>query len=67
MTSIRCCSTRPAPSPSAIAWRRAFFPVPGVTETELAEASLLASLADETPEGRSIVALCKGSYGLSGT
>jgi potassium-transporting ATPase ATP-binding subunit len=43
----------------------AFLTVPGVSEKKLAEAALLASLADETPEGRSIVALCKGSYGLS--
>ena len=43
----------------------ALFPVGGTSERELAEASFLASLADETPEGRSIVALCKGSYGLS--
>ena len=35
----------------------AFHPVPGVPETVLAEAALLASLADETPEGRSIVTL----------
>jgi len=41
----------------------ALFPVGGTGERELAEASFLASLADETPEGRSIVALCKGSYG----
>ena len=34
-----------------------FIPVPGVSERQLAEAALLASLADETPEGRSIVAL----------
>jgi K+-transporting ATPase ATPase B chain len=34
-----------------------FLPVKGVTQVELAEAALLASLADETPEGRSIVAL----------
>ena len=43
----------------------ALIPVAGVSEHELAEASYLASLADETPEGRSIVALCRGSYGLS--
>jgi len=42
-----------------------FLPVPGVTVAELAEAVLLASLADETPEGRSIVALAKGEYGLA--
>ena len=40
----------------------AFIPVPGVTEAELAQAALLSSLADETPEGRSIVALAKGNY-----
>jgi K+-transporting ATPase ATPase B chain len=38
-------------------------PMPGVTEAELAEAAQLASLADETPEGRSIVVLAK-QYGL---
>jgi potassium-transporting ATPase ATP-binding subunit len=43
----------------------ALFPVGGTSERDLAEASFLASLADETPEGRSIVALCKGSYGQS--
>ena len=43
----------------------AFIPVPGVTEPYLAEVILLASLTDETPEGRSIVALCKSNYGLS--
>jgi K+-transporting ATPase ATPase B chain len=37
----------------------AFLPAPGVTPAELAEAALLASLADETPEGRSIVTLAK--------
>ncbi len=36
-----------------------FLPVPGVTEAELADAAQLASLADETPEGRSIVVLAK--------
>ena len=41
----------------------AFVPMPGVTEAELAEAAQLASLADETPEGRSIVVLAK-QYGL---
>jgi K+-transporting ATPase ATPase B chain len=40
-----------------------FLPVPGVSETELAEAALLASLSDETPEGRSIVALATGEFG----
>ena len=37
----------------------AFVPVPGVTENELADAAQLSSLADETPEGRSIVVLAK--------
>ena len=41
----------------------AFIPAPGVSDRELASAALLASLADETPEGRSIVALAKGTYG----
>ncbi|MBJ7458047.1 MAG: potassium-transporting ATPase subunit KdpB [Thermoleophilaceae bacterium] len=41
----------------------AFIPMPGVGESELAEAAQLASLADETPEGRSIVVLAK-QYGL---
>ncbi len=43
----------------------AFIPVPGVAEKQLAELALLSSLADETPEGRSIVALSKSKYGLS--
>jgi len=41
-------------------------PVDGVSETELAEAAQLSSLADETPEGRSIVVLAKERYGLRG-
>ena len=41
-----------------------FLPVAGVTERELAEAALLASLADETPEGRSIVVLAKEKFGM---
>jgi potassium-transporting ATPase ATP-binding subunit len=41
----------------------AFIPMPGVEERELAEAAQLASLADETPEGRSIVVLAK-KYGI---
>jgi potassium-transporting ATPase ATP-binding subunit len=40
-----------------------FVPMPGVPESELAEAAQLASLADETPEGRSIVVLAK-QYGI---
>ena len=43
----------------------AFVPVPGVTDRELAAAALQSSLSDETPEGRSIVALAKGQYGQS--
>ncbi len=42
-----------------------FWPAPGVTEKEVADAAQLASLADETPEGRSIVVLAK-SYGIRG-
>ena len=41
-----------------------FKPVAGVSEQELADAAQLASLADETPEGRSIVVLAKEKYGL---
>jgi len=41
----------------------AFLPLEGVSEQELAEAAYLASRADETPEGRSIVALAKEKYG----
>jgi len=40
-----------------------FIPMPGVTEAELADVAQLASLADETPEGRSIVVLAK-QYGI---
>ena len=43
-----------------------FIPAPGVTEQELADAAQLSSLADETPEGRSIVVLAKEKYGLRG-
>ncbi|QZY20814.1 potassium-transporting ATPase subunit KdpB [Streptomyces decoyicus] len=41
-----------------------FVPVRGTTEAEVAEAAQLSSLADETPEGRSIVVLAKEKYGL---
>ncbi|MGD1036544.1 MAG: potassium-transporting ATPase subunit KdpB [Roseiarcus sp.] len=44
-----------------------FIAVAGVSERTLAEAALLASLADETPEGRSIVALAKSRYGVEAT
>jgi K+-transporting ATPase ATPase B chain len=43
-----------------------FIPVKGVSEQELADAAQLASLADETPEGRSIVVLAKQKYGIRG-
>ena len=42
-----------------------FIPVGGAGERELAGVVLLSSLADETPEGRSIVELCQGRYGLT--
>jgi K+-transporting ATPase ATPase B chain len=41
-----------------------FMPAPGVTEEQLADAAQLASLADETPEGRSIVVLAKQKFNL---
>jgi K+-transporting ATPase ATPase B chain len=41
-----------------------FIPVRGTTEAEVADAAQLSSLADETPEGRSIVVLAKEKYGL---
>src|SRR6266852_3133443 len=44
----------------------AFRPLRGVTEQDLADAAQLASLADETPEGRSIVVLAKEKYGIRG-
>ena len=44
----------------------AFHPAPGVTEEELADVAQLASLADETPEGRSIVVLAKQKFQLRG-
>ena len=43
-----------------------FRPLRGVSERELADAAQLASLADETPEGRSIVVLAKEKYGIRG-
>jgi K+-transporting ATPase ATPase B chain len=43
-----------------------FMPAPGITERQLAEAAQLASLADETPEGRSIVVLAKEKHALRG-
>jgi K+-transporting ATPase ATPase B chain len=43
-----------------------FHPAPGVDPRELADAAQLSSLADETPEGRSIVVLAKEKYGIRG-
>ena len=43
-----------------------FIPAPGVSEQEFAEKAQLSSLADETPEGRSIVVLAKEKYGIRG-
>ncbi|MFF4695341.1 potassium-transporting ATPase subunit KdpB [Streptomyces chattanoogensis] len=42
----------------------AFVPMPGLDELQLADAAQLSSLADETPEGRSVVVLAKNTYGL---
>jgi len=42
----------------------AFVPLPGIPENQLADAAQLSSLADETPEGRSVVVLAKERYGL---
>ncbi|WP_029107836.1 potassium-transporting ATPase subunit KdpB [Mycobacterium sp. URHD0025] len=44
----------------------AFVPLSGVTDAQLADAAQLSSLADETPEGRSIVVFAKQQYGLRG-
>jgi potassium-transporting ATPase ATP-binding subunit len=44
----------------------AFHAAPGVSEEEVADTAQLASLADETPEGRSIVVLAKDTYGIRG-
>jgi K+-transporting ATPase ATPase B chain len=43
-----------------------FIPLPEITDQEVADAAQLASLADETPEGRSIVVLAKERYGMRG-
>jgi K+-transporting ATPase ATPase B chain len=43
-----------------------FLPAPGITQAEMADAAQLSSLADETPEGRSIVVLAKEKYKLRG-
>lgn len=44
----------------------AFLPAPGVSDRELADVAQLASLSDETPEGRSIIVLAKEAFGLRG-
>ena len=44
----------------------AFLPAPGVTVERLADTAQLASLADETPEGRSVVVLAKQKFNLRG-
>jgi len=44
----------------------AFLPAPGISTTDLADAAQIASLADETPEGRSIVILAKQQFNLRG-
>jgi K+-transporting ATPase ATPase B chain len=43
-----------------------FLPMPGISERDLADAAQLASLSDETPEGRSIVVLAKEKYAIRG-
>ncbi len=43
----------------------AFYPVPGVDDRTLAEAAVLASLGDDTPEGRSILAFARDRHGLA--
>jgi potassium-transporting ATPase ATP-binding subunit len=43
-----------------------FIPAPGITAAQMADAAQLSSLADETPEGRSVVVLAKERYGLRG-
>ncbi len=59
-----CCSTRPARSRLAIGRATAFLPTERVDPKDLADAAQLASLADETPGGRSIVVLAKEKFGF---
>ena len=66
MTLTCSCSTRRAPSRSANRQAVEFIPAPGVAAHELADAAQLSSLADETPEGRSIVVLAKQQEGIRG-
>ena len=62
-----CCSwTRPGTITLGNRQAVEFVPAPGVQNDDLADAAQLASLADETPEGRSIVVLAKEKYGLRG-
>ena len=65
-TWTRCCSTRPARSPSATGRRPNSSRCPASSDRELADAAQLASLSDDTPEGRSVVVLAKEKYGLRG-
>ena len=65
-TSTRCCSTRPARSRSATGRRWSSSRCPASRASELADRAQLASLPDETPEGRSIVVLAKEKFGLRG-
>ena len=59
-----CCWIRPARSHWATARRRCLSRLKGYQDQALADACQLSSLADETPEGRSIVVLAKEKYGL---
>src|SRR5262249_44998473 len=43
-----------------------FIPAPGITAAQMADSAQLSSIADETPEGRSVVVLAKERYGLRG-
>ena len=63
-TSTCCCSTRPARSRSAIARRRHSCRRRASPRKQLADAAQLSSLADETPEGRSIVVLAKQRFNI---
>ena len=64
--STPCCSTRPARSRWATARPPSSCRSTGVNERDLADAAQLASLSDETPEGRSIVVLAKEKYNIRG-
>ncbi len=64
--SISSCWTRPAPSRWATVRRAPSSPSTAQAEEELADAAQLASLTDETPEGRSIVVLAKERFGIRG-